>query len=159
MEIQFIDISSYQGISAGAEHFYAKVGEVNPKDYQESLVTSSLHNMTSFVHFVHGEELRYFPSEKEARDLWQKDHGFDKRHETLKYKEDEIEEYLEFGTIRFPDIKSIVKAAIEKFPNSVICFSFNGDRNTFAKIFLKMYESKNEKLREEAKEIISLLNI
>ena len=58
MEIQFIDISTYQGISAGAEHFYAKVGKVKPKDYQESLVTSSIHEITSFVHFVNGEELR-----------------------------------------------------------------------------------------------------
>lgn len=157
MDIKFIDISTYQGISSNAEHFYAKVREVNPADYQESLVTSSTHEMTSFVYFFDGEELKYFPNEKEAEQLWQKDHGWDKRPETLKWKEGDILRYQEDGTIRFPSLLSIVKVAVEKFPDSVLCFSFNGDRKTFAKFLLAMHDVKNETLKKEAEEIIELL--
>jgi len=159
MEIQFIDISTYQGICSDADHFYANVGEVNIKEYQESLVTSSMHDMTSFVCFSTGEELKYFPTEEEARALWQKDHGFDKSPEVLKYKEDAIARLQEEGTIRFPNIKSIVKAAVEKFPGTAICFSFRGDRKSFAKLILRMYESKNEKMKGEAIEILGLLKL
>ena len=77
----------------------------------------------------------------------------------LKYKEDDILDIQETGTIRFPNIKSIVKTAVEKFPDAVICFSVNGDRKMFAKYIISMYENKNENLKKEAIEIFEILNI
>ena len=52
-----------------------------------------------------------------------------------------------------------MKAAVEKFPGTAICFSFRGDRKSFAKLILRMYESKNEKMKGKAIEILGLLKL
>ena len=154
MDVQFIDITSYRGISADAEHFYAKIGYPS-KDCQEYYITDMGGDITRGIWFTNGRSLRYYPSEKEARQLWQKDHGFDKDPITLKNKEDDILALQEDGTIRFPSILSIVKEAKKEFPNSIICFSYSGYRKEFVKIILKMDENKDP----EAAEIFKILNI
>ena len=112
MEIQFVDITSYRGISSDAEHFYARVGA--PKDVQEFYITCMDCDVNAGVYFHDERQLRYFPTEEEARSLWQKDHGFDKREITLKYKEDDIADlFLELATneaqLKYPTYYAIAR--------------------------------------------------
>jgi hypothetical protein len=153
MEIQFVDITSYRGISSDAEHFYARVGA--PKDVQEFYITCMDCDVNAGVYFHDERQLRYFPTEEEARSLWQKDHGFDKREITLKYKEDDIADLVETGTIRFPSIEAIIKKAKEEFPDAVICFSISGSRKEFVKWFIRTAEGDQAK----EKEILKTLNV
>lgn len=150
MEIQFIDITSYRGISSDAEHYYAKLGEISYM--QENLLVQASCEANTGISFVNGEELRYFPSPEEARAMWEKDHGRDKRELVQKWKEDDILDLQESGTIRFPSILSIVKRAREMFPSAVLCFSMCGSRKAFATYMMKLPE-------EKAIEIIKIVDI
>ena len=146
MDIQFINITSFIGISSNAEHFYATVGD--PKYLQENLLTIVGMDMSSGVSFNDNHKVKYHPNEQEAIQLWQKDHGHDKNPVTLKWKEDTIKEYMEDGTYRFPSVLAVVRRARELFPKSILCFSMNSSRNQFAKYITKLYEN-NKKLADE----------
>lgn len=150
MEIQFIDITSYRGISSEAEHYYAKLGELSYM--QENLLVQASCEANTGISFVNGEELKYFPTPEEARAMWEKDHGRDKSELVQKWKEDDILDLQESGTIRFPSILSIVKKAREMFPGAVLCFSICGSRKAFAAYIKKLPE-------ERALEIIKIVDI
>lgn len=146
MNIEYINITSYIGISSNAEHFYAKVGI--PYKVQEYIATSQSYSGENGVDFVNGKELRYYPSKSEARNLWKKDNEWDTRPFVIAHKEDDIKDLQEYGTIRFPSIASIVKAAKRDFPDSVICFCINGSRKDFAKYMERLLEKDKETLNE-----------
>ena len=144
MKLEFIDITSYIGISSEAEHYYATVGD--PKYVQENYVTMVGCDVTSGVTFMNQRKLRYFPSREEAEKLWQKDNGFSRDPFTIAHKADTIADLMEDGTARFPSIISIVKKAKEEFPDSVLCFSLNGNRNEFVRYLKKLDDRKVESI-------------
>lgn len=124
MDVQFIDITSFMGVSSNAEHFYAKVGK--PEHAQEHYLFDLCCKPESGVLF-NERNLRYYPSEEEAVALYKKDNW------GKPVDMDCVMELQEEGTIRFPSILSIVKAAKKEFPNSVLCFSISGSRKMFTK--------------------------
>ena len=124
MDVQFIDITSFMGVSSNAEHFYAKVGK--PEYAQEHYLFDLGCKPESGVLF-NGQNLRYYPSEEEAVALFKKDNW------GKPVDMDSVMMLQEDGTIRFPSILSIVKAAKKEFPNSVLCFSISGSRKMFTK--------------------------
>lgn len=124
MDVQFIDITSFIGASSNAEHYYAKVGK--PEYTQEHYLFDLGCKPESGVLF-NGRDLRYYPSEEEAVALYKKDNW------GKPVDMDCVMELQEEGTIRFPSILSIVKAAKKEFPNSVLCFSISGSRKMFTK--------------------------
>lgn len=124
MDVQFIDITSFIGVSSNAEHYYAKVGEA--KHTQKHYLFDLGCKPESGVLF-NGRDLRYYPSEEEAVALYKKDNW------GKPVDMDCVMELQEEGTIRFPSILSIVKAAKKEFPNSVLCFSISGSRKMFTK--------------------------
>ena len=133
MDIQFIDITSFRGISSDAEHFYAKIGKV--KNSQEYLLTMPvMTDICDGVSFTNEPHLRYYPDEREARRLWEKDNGHTRQDLIVIRKEKAIAELQEDGTIRFPSILSIVKRARELFPDSLLVFSFCKSRKQFVKL-------------------------
>ena len=144
MDYQFIDITSYRGISSNAEHFYAKIG--SPDYVQEELLTTLSCEPTTGQVYVHGKELRYNPSEQEAEDMWKKDNQFLPGTYTSSLKRDQIKELMEHGTIRFPSILAIIKRAREMFPESILCFSFNGSRKEFVKYIMSLAKSNKDTL-------------
>ncbi len=76
MQIEFIDITSFRGLSSEAEHFYASIGV--PSWTQEMLLTDRDCRPNAGVSFINTEKLRYFPSTEEARAMWEKDNHFDR---------------------------------------------------------------------------------
>lgn len=130
MDIQFIDITSFAGISSDAEHFYALIG--NPKFCQEDYIT-----MTDYCSPESGvifscdcEHLLFFPTVKQAEYLSKKDN-----HNVI--DEDVVNDYVKNGTKRFPSIVEVVRAARKRFYNSLLVFSINGSRKEFAKLLNK----------------------
>ncbi len=151
MNIEYIDITSYRGISSDAEHFYARAGE--PSWVQEMLLTDTACKPNSGVSYVNGEELRHFPSREEAEALWEKDHGKNHALASTEWKETEIRSFQEKGTIRFPSLAAVIRAARKRFPDAVLCFSYSGSVKEFASIVLKI--SSHDK--EFAKELENLI--
>ena len=136
MDIQFINITSYIGVSSNAEHFYARVGA--PKCTQENYVTMIDCDMASGVNFPSEGELRFFPDAKQAEALWKKDYGYETEKSPLNRKDDIVAELQEDGTIRFPSVVEIIKTARKRFPDSLLCLSMNGSRKEFAKYVFRM---------------------
>ena len=129
MNYQFIDITSYRGISSDAEHWYAKIG-VN--DYtQEDLLFTAAAKVNCGVLYVNGEELRYYPTEEEATAMYRKDNWEKKTLD--EFDMERIRDVTLNGTIRFPSILAVVKAAKKMFPDAMICFSICGSQSEFAK--------------------------
>ena len=155
MDIQFIDITSYRGISSNAEHFYAKVGK--PEHTQEIYLINSICEVNEGVWFQDGEHLLFYPTKEEATQLWEKDNKWDKDEFVIKHKEDSIMEMVEDGTYRFPSIIEVVKAAKKKFPDSLLCFSLEHSREEFARWLFKCYE--NEKTKAYAVEILDIIGV
>ena len=142
MDVQFIDITSFMGVSSNAEHYYAKVGK--PEYTQEHYLFDLGCKPESGVLF-NGRNLRYYPSEEEAVALYKKDNW------GKPVDMDCVMELQEEGTIRFPSILSIVKAAKKEFPNSVLCFSISGSRKMFTKYL--------QSLKGIAEEITKILEV
>lgn len=154
MDIQFIDITSYRGISSNAEHYYAKVGD--PKDVQENAVVSLSFDLGSGVCFISKNDLKYYPTQYEAEKMWEKDNGsYINDPSVASLKSTSISILQKEGTIRFPSILSIVKEAKKKFPDSILCFSIRGSRKEFVKYMQNLYDN-NRKLLDEILEIIGL---
>ena len=141
MEIQFIDITTYRGISSNADHFYAKIGEVG--EAQEYYMTMKLlDDICEGVSFINTPDLIYYPSKQEAINLWEKDNGWNKSNISPKSRETAIDDLVKNGTIRFPSILSIIKTAKEKFPNALLVFSYCGRRKNFVNLLSK-YDEKS----------------
>ena len=130
MEIQFIDISSFRGISYGAEHYYAKL--LDTKDFEALLMgADKLENLCGST----GEEMKFIPTEEEARAMAAGDYPNTDLSLTPEKREAfrEIAEgdYLEYGTRRFPSILRIVQETRKRFPNAVLYFMIYGSRKDF----------------------------
>lgn len=149
MDIQFIDITTFRGVSSEAEHFYAKVG--NPEDLQEFLITSPMERPNMGVYFINEHHMRYMPTYDEAKALYLKDH-WEKRHKELDaFDEDQILEMVEDGVGRFPSVLSVVETAKKMFPESILCFSISGSQKEFAKWMQRNEDS------EQVHKIIKLI--
>ena len=135
MKIQFIDITTYQGLSSNAEHFYASVGTT--KYIQEALLTDLSNKINEGVLFSKGTQLRYYPTADEAEIMWKKDHIGDVDNRALEWHDTEVKAIQKDGTIRFPTITSVIRAARKMFPNTVLCFSFHGSVTEFSKRFVR----------------------
>ena len=153
MDYQFIDITSYRGISSNAEHFYARIG--SPDYAQENMITMLTCEPTTGQSFVNGKELRYYPTEQEAEEMWKKDNHSLPGDFPLALKRDQIEDMMEYGTIRFPSILAIIKKARELFPESVLCFSMHGSRKEFVK-YIQSLEKEDRRTLEEIFDTIGL---
>ena len=132
MDYQFIDITSYRGISSNAEHWYAKIG--TPELTQENLLFGLSEKSNSGVSYVNGEELKYYPNLDEAIEIYKKDNG--QKDELNEWDKERIKDILNNGTIRFPSVLSIVLTAKNKFPHSILCFSICGYQQEFARYML-----------------------
>ena len=143
MKIEFIDITSYRGISSNAEHFYAS-RIVPDKNTYESFYTD---------HKPYGnkEELLFFPDTQQAAALAAKDNYMLAVKGTVTNAQ--IEKLKKEGTIRFPSILEIIKQARKRFPDSYLSFTLYGSK----KAFCSYIESLQEKSPETVKEIDSLL--
>ena len=143
MQIEFIDITTYAGISSEAEHYYAKIGYNNI--HQEMLLTDSLCKPNSGIFYINGKSLIYFPKREEAEQMWEKDHRWEKnKPEIAKHMEDDILDSMENGTQRFPSILEIIRAARKKFPKTMLCFSFQGSVSEFTKRIIKQCQKDKE---------------
>ena len=132
MDYQFIDITSYRGISSNAEHWYAKVG--NPNLAQEEMLFDLGMQVNGGISYVNGEELKYYPSLDEAIEMYKKDNA--PREDFNEWDKRRIKDILNDGTIRFPSILAIILTAKNRFPNSILCFSICGYQKQFAKYML-----------------------
>lgn len=153
MQIEFINITTYKGISSDAEHFYASVGK--PDMVQEFLLTDPVSKPESGVFFGSEDLLRHFPSPEEAEAMWQKDHGHDRV--TDKWHDEQVQSIVKDGTIRFPSILTIVRAARGRFPDAKLCFCFRGSRKEFVRI-LQFEMQKHPELMDEIEDLIKSKN-
>lgn len=154
MEIQYIDITTYRGISSNAEHFYATIGTPNMK--QEMLLTNPACNPVNGVLFVNQEQMRYKPTKEEAEAIWEKDNKYNIDPSVRQNRENAIFDLMDDGTIRFPSIVSIVRTARKAFPKAVLCFSFCGSQKEFVKRFVLPLASGNNQ-NELIQELESLI--
>jgi len=149
MQIEFINITTYKGISSDAEHFYASVGE--PDMVQERLLTDLGAKPESGVFFGSEDMLRHFPSAEEAEAMWQKDYGHDRL--TNRCHDEQVQSIVKDGTIRFPSILAVVHAARGRFPDAKLCFCFQGSRKEFVRV-LQLEMQKHQKLMDEIEDLI-----
>ena len=112
-KILLIFISSFEGYCAGAEHYYAKLGFVDRKkfdDYNEKYENYAWE--FAYEPINDDDELTYYPTEEEARKLVEKDNFL--YHYTEKRYKDSIEHYVKDGTRRFPSILKIIEQVEKK---------------------------------------------
>lgn len=152
MDIEYINITTYKGISSNADHFYATIGSIGY--LQENLIVDFACKPESGVMFSTLDELRYYPSKKEAEELWMKDYGWDVKSNDKVHHDFYIQDVVEKGTIRFPSVLSIVQTVRKKYPNSVLCFLFQGSRKAFIEKFVEPF---SERPNELVKELISIM--
>ena len=145
MDYQFIDITSYRGISSNAEHWYAKIG--TPEYTQENLLYGRETKPNTGVSYINGGELKYYPDVDEATALYKKDNC--EKEILNEWDKERIVDIMTRGTIRFPSIVSVVTAAKKFFPNSVLCFSICGSQNEFAK-----YMQNHKEIAEQVCDIM-----
>lgn len=154
MEIQLINIETYMGISSEAEHFYAKA--VRQEDIEEVIAFENASaRLESLCDYRSAEELRYYPSKEEAENYARKDFPDHDRtmddEERRRRRAVETGDLLEYGTIRFPSILSVVKTAREKWPAACLYFTFRGRRDAFLKLILNKEQTE---LRPGFKELL-----
>ncbi len=145
MEIQLINIETYIGISSEAEHFYAKV--VKQEDIEEVIAfENSSARLESLCDYRSAEELLYYPSKEEAEIYAKKDFPDHDRtmndEERRRRRAVETGDLLEYGTVRFPSILSVVKTAREKWPEACLYFTFRGRRDAFLKLILNKEQTE-----------------
>ena len=136
MDIQFINITSFIGISANAVHYYAKL--LDTKYLEEYLMdTNEMDNLCDGT----GEEMRYTPTEDEARAMAAADYpdmDLTLTPEKRKaFREIAEGDYLEYGTTRFPSILRIIQETRKRFPDSALFFTLYGSRKSFMKAISK----------------------
>lgn len=152
MEIQLINIETYMGISSEAEHFYAKA--VRQEDIEEVIAFENA-RLESLCDYRSAEELRYYPSKEEAETYAKKDFPDHDRtmddEERRRRRAVETGDLLEYGTVRFPSILSVVKTAREKWPAACLYFTFRGRRDAFLKLILNKEQTE---LRPGFKELL-----
>lgn len=136
MKLTFINITSYQGISSAAEHFYAKVAR--PGYNGKYLVLDYGWSLDACSDDFKGEELRYIPDEATAREMAKKDYGRDMSYteaERIQRIEVATADILEYGTTRFPSVVEILREARRRHPDSFFYVTFCRDHKNFIKYF------------------------
>ena len=143
MNIEYIDITSYRGISSNAEHYYAKAATFNDKTYQ--CFISGEHPYTF------DEELLFYPNREQAIQLCKKDNQM-AFYETA-ISEEQIEDMMKRGTIRFPSVLEVVRQARKQYPNAILKFYMYGYERKFASYL----DALNKYDKETVNEIVELL--
>lgn len=145
MRVEYINITSYRGISSNAEHYYAAIATM-----QED----------SYAAFIDGEhpysfdtELKFFPDREQAITLCKKDNQMIYGIKAPEITEDQIWQMQYDGTIRFPSILEIVRTARKNYPHSILCFYIAGNQRAFANYLNRLQEADAGKVTE----IINLL--
>ena len=140
------NITSYIGISADAEHYYCKYEVFD--------------NQVEFLNHVHSydevavygdKELRYYPTEGEALAMVKKDCG-----DKISYMQ--VADYINHGTIRFPDIHSITRELHKQFPDSEIVIAENESVKEYMNSYLheEYYILFDELTKEQQEKLINL---
>ena len=145
MDIVFINITTYTGISSNAEHYYARVA-------RNDHVIEGLDEMASMQYLaddVNGKELKFFPDKYQARALCEKDNRMVAAYpETIRPVTDrQVNSMMKSGTIRFPSVASILRQAHEEFPYAYLYCTMQGNRRLFIETYLKMCQ-KDPKTEE-----------
>lgn len=153
MDIQYINISSFRGISSEAEHYYAKfVPEERKRDVAESIFEGG--NPT--IHC--SKNLLFYPTREQAIDLIKKDNRIEGQFHK-EPTENVIAKYMEDGTYRFPSILDIIKEARKMFPGSILCFALQESMDAFRKYWMRMYEAGEETKAQVEAMADALLNL
>ena len=148
MDYQFINITTYRGISSNAEHFYATIGE---NSYAQENLISMLDGRPNTGISYGDIDLVHYPTLEEAKVLFLKYHFEARNRELMDIEKKRIAMDVEDGVHQFPSILSIVEESKKKFPNSVLCFSLNGSVKDFVRW---MHRNKDS---EQVKKIIDIL--
>lgn len=151
MQIEFIDISSFRGVSANAEHYYAKVSRPG---YMADLAALDVSvGLQTFCGDPNGETLRFFPDKEQARALAEKDNGlgFLPPEERKARVQSDIEDLMEDGTYRFPSIIEIVRSARKRYPTAVLYFTLHGSHKAFLQSIL---DRSGKEFIPEAKDLL-----
>ena len=145
MQIEFIDITTYRGISSDAEHFYAKRATSTAKVQESLLDGSGLESMSYWC----DEDVKFMPDREQAEQLCRKDNkmAWGTQAESHPVTEEQIREMIQNGTIRFPSIEALLKQVRKDHPNAVLCFSIHGSRKVFTNWLNGLYETDKEKLQ------------
>lgn len=145
MNFEFINITSYRGISSDAEHFYAKRA-TDPAKVQESLLDGSgLESMSYWC----DENVKFMPDREQAEQLCSKDNKMacGTQAESHPVTEEQIREMMQNGTIRFPSMEALLRQVRKNYPNAVLCFSIHSSRKAFTNWLNGLYEIDKEKLQ------------
>lgn len=142
MDIQFINITSYRSVSSNAEHYYASRA-TEPEKVNEAFIEAA---EGCYPHLCQ-EEIKFFPDEAQARALCKKDnvmtYGISRP-----VSEEQVKEIQANGTIRFPSLPDLVRTVRETYPDSVLCFFYQGSRQAFFRLLERLSQSSPETLHE-----------
>lgn len=145
MHIQFIDITSYKGISTNAEHYYAKVSK---EDYNTDCVALSYGwNFEDCSGDLFGRELRYYPNTTTAKEYSKKDFPGDKERQDYN-----TSILIKEGTVRFPSVIEILKTARKEYPDAVLYVTFHGSHKEFLRRFC--YGSDQHNANKEIEKLL-----
>ena len=145
MNIEYIDITSYRGISSNAEHYYAKVAVFDSKTYECFIAGEHP--------YTFDEELLFYPNREQAIQLCRKDNEMSCYKIPTAISEEQIEDMMKRGTIRFPNVLEVVRQARKQYPNAILKFYMYGYERKFASYL----DSLNKYDKETVSEIIELL--
>ena len=143
MNIEYIDITSYRGISSNAEHYYAKVAVFDNETY-ECFITDE-------HPYTFDKDLLFYPDREQAIELCTKDNqmGF----YSIAVSEEQIDRIMKEGTIRFPNVLEVVRQARKQYPNAILKFYMYGNSQKFAS-YLDGMEKYDEKAVNEIVELL-----
>lgn len=143
MNVEYIDITSYRGISSNAEHYYAKVAVFDDRTYECFIAGEHP--------YTFDKELLFYPDREQAIQLCKKDNKM--AFYEIAVSEEQIEDMMKNGTIRFPNVLEVVRQARKQYPNAILKFYMYGYERNFA-IYL---DKLNKWDKETVSEIIDLL--
>ena len=149
MDIQFINITSYRGISSNAEHYYARFASENEKE----LIAEDIFCGYSVATYCNTDML-FFPDREQAIALIKKDNQMTGSPFKENIDDDTIAVYMERGTIRFPSILDIIKQARKQFPQAIFKFYLQGSEDEFRKYWRRRYESGDKETAEQMIDIV-----
>jgi hypothetical protein len=144
MDIQFINITSYRGISSNAEHYYARVA-TDVKAVNRCFVES---DSGCYPHLC-DQDMIFYPNQEYAIELCKKDNQLFLNYHGV--TETQISDMMTRGTIRFPSVLDIIKQARKTYPNSILCFYFQNNRKAFFSYLNSLIENDKATLEEICK--------
>lgn len=145
MNIEYINITSYRGISSDAEHYYAKRHVQDKDDYDAFLEQEKPYSFN--------EDLRFYPDRQQAIELCKKDNQMLYGIHAPEISESQIKNMMADGTIRFPSVLDVVKTARAQFPDAILCLYFHESKKMLLDYLNRLLQAKSPVLDE----IITLL--